>query len=310
MSATITPIIHSRPNKDGKFPLAIRITINRRSTLEFLGYSLNKNQWDTKKKQVKKHVPNYKRLNALISEKVAELQKLHLDQELSNTSVSSKQLREIYKGTSGKQGFFYVANNYLENLKKEGKYNQYNTNKPRLKRFQEHIKNDLISFEEISVEKLRDFKARLIGEFKISERTAINYLILIRTIYNRGIRNGYVESKYYPFGKGKIQLKFPDSIKRGLSQKEIDAIVQLDLSDKPKHDHARSIFLCCYALAGMRVSDLLRLRWSSIDTKEKKLYYSMGKNNKFGALKLNEKVLTLFKRYKKKEVIWFFLSYA
>jgi integrase/recombinase XerD len=47
----------------------------------------------------------------------------------------------------------------------------------------------------------------------------------------------------------------------------------------------------------MRISDVLRLRWS--DFQDMRLYYTMGKNNKAGSLKAPEKALRIIERYQK-----------
>ena len=49
----------------------------------------------------------------------------------------------------------------------------------------------------------------------------------------------------------------------------------------------------------MRISDVLRLRWS--DIQNDRLYYAMGKNAKVGSLKLPEKALEIVMQYKKEK---------
>lgn len=51
-----------------------------------------------------------------------------------------------------------------------------------------------------------------------------------------------------------------------------------------------------HSLAGMRVSDVLRLRWK--DVQDGRLYYTMGKNDKSGSFKLPEKALQILEFYK------------
>ena len=51
----------------------------------------------------------------------------------------------------------------------------------------------------------------------------------------------------------------------------------------------------------MRVSDVLRLRWT--DFQDDRMYYSMGKNDKAGSLKMPEKALKILNQYKRKSPI-------
>jgi integrase len=105
-----------------------------------------------------------------------------------------------------------------------------------------------------------------------------------------------VEHKYYPFGKGKIVIRFPESIKIGLDKEEITKLEKLKLKSKAQQ-HTLNIWLFTFYLAGMRVSDALRLRWSNIQNG--RLFYSMGKNKKAGSLKLPEKALDILKKYER-----------
>src|SRR5690606_29581256 len=57
-----------------------------------------------------------------------------------------------------------------------------------------------------------------------------------------------------------------------------------------------NIYLISYYFAGMRVSDVLRMKWS--DFQNGRLYYTMGKNSKTDSLKVPEKALTIIDQYK------------
>jgi integrase/recombinase XerD len=62
-----------------------------------------------------------------------------------------------------------------------------------------------------------------------------------------------------------------------------------------EYNHARNIWLISYYFAGMRVSDVLRLKWS--DFQDGRLYYTMGKNNKTDSLKASTKAIEILKQY-------------
>lgn len=67
------------------------------------------------------------------------------------------------------------------------------------------------------------------------------------------------------------------------------------LLDHAPYDHARNLWLISYYFAGMRISDVLRLRWS--DFQKMRLHYTMGKNKKAGSLKAPEKALEILAKY-------------
>ena len=92
----------------------------------------------------------------------------------------------------------------------------------------------------------------------------------------------------------KIRIKFPETEKVGLTIEEIQAIEALDELSK-KERHARIVWLFNFYLAGMRVSDVLQIRWS--DIYDDCLHYRINKNYKLLSLKLPEKILSILQQY-------------
>ncbi len=60
--------------------------------------------------------------------------------------------------------------------------------------------------------------------------------------------------------------------------------------------HTHNVWLTAFYFAGIRVSDVIKLRWS--DFKDDRLYYVMNKNEKPLSLKGPEKSLTILSFYK------------
>ncbi len=192
-----------------------------------------------------------------------------------------------------KSSLFDQADLYLERLKQDGKFNRYSADKPRVKHLKEFLRND-IAFSDITLPMLERFKASLkSGDKKLSERSAVNHLVVVRSIFSQAIKEGVCDAKYYPFGKDKIKIKFPDSKKVGLNKDDVAKIETAQLSGEA--NHARNLWLLSFYFAGMRVSDVLRLKWS--DFQDGRMYYTMGKNEKGGSLKVPEKVLQILKQY-------------
>lgn len=277
--------------KDGKMPLAIRITKDRKLSYIHLGISLSEDQWDAESQQVKKHA-NTKRINHFILTKLAEANDKALELETHKEYSSVKAVKEKIKPSVG-QTFFPQIDAFIADLKSAGKYNQYTSDKSRLNRFKAYLKND-ITFQDISPSLLERFKSWLIVNQKVSERTAVNHLVTIRSVFSKAIRDEIIDARYYPFGKGKVKIKFPDSAKIGLTQEEVKKIEDAELSE-PFHHHARNLWLISFYFAGMRVSDVLRLKWS--DFMDGRLHYSMGKNNKGGSFKIHDKAQAILNNY-------------
>lgn len=293
-------VMRKNKNKDGGYPMTIRITKDRCTSYIYLGHNLKLSDWDGIAQKVKKSHPNSTRLNNLFAKKLIEANDKLLEMEADKKDTSSRLIR---KGiVSKKDGtFFKQAALYLSDLKKGGKFNRYSSDKPRIKRFKEFLDNADIPFAEITPTLLKRFQAYLKGSRNITNRTVINHLVVIRTIFNQAISANIADSKFYPFGKGKIVIKFPDSLKLGMVESEVKAIEDLDLEIGSAINHARNVWLFSFYFAGMRISDVLRVKWS--DFQDDRIYYAMGKNEKGGSLKMPEKALKILKQYKRNNPI-------
>lgn len=292
--ANIRVVIRKRKNKQGLHPIIIRIIKNRKSSILSTGQAVEEKHWDVAGQRVKKSHPNSARLNNFILKKLSEandkLLELETNQEGTTAQLVTKQIKTEKKAST----FFELANHYLAQLEAKGQLNRLSSEKPRIKHFKTFLKHKDITFPEITEMLLRDFQAYLSETRGNSERTIVNTLIVIRTIFNLAIREGIVDRKYYPFGKGGIVIRFPQSVKIGLSFEEVTAIEQVELEGE-KHNHARNVWLFSFYFAGIRVSDVLRLRWS--DFQDGRLYYKMGKNKKVLSLKVPEKAAKILALY-------------
>ncbi len=292
--ASVKIVLRKKKNKDGTYPLTIRITKDRKSSFVHLGHHIDEQFWDAKNRKVKKSHPNSVRLNNLLNKKLAEAEDNLLDMEVQKNDISSVVIKSRLK-TSKESSFFKHSESYLTSLKKQGKYNRHKSDQSRFASFKKFLNDADISFQQITTALLNKYRAYLKAK-KLSDQTIVNYLTIIQTIFNQAISNGVVEQKYYPFGRDKIKLKAPRSMKIGLSPEEVKAIEDMELPKGSQLDHTRNVWLIAFYFAGMRVSDVLRLKWT--DFQNDRLYYSMGKNAKAGSLKVPEKALVILNSYR------------
>ena len=311
--ASIKVVLYPRAKKDGTFPLALRITKDRKSSYIFMDYSVRKEDWVEDEQRVKTSHPNSKRLNNYILAKKAEASDTSLEVETQKKEVSTRTIKQKIKPKGGAT-FFAQAETFLRNMERTGNYNCFIAEKSRVKIFQLFVsgrditkadkptgKKDVketglsdIAFSDITIGLLSRFRIELASKRKCSDRTIANYMMMIRSVFSQAIKDGVTEEKYYPFGKGKTSIELPQSTKVGIGIDDVTKLEQVALSIS-SHDHARNLWLVSYYFAGMRISDVLRLRWS--DFREMRLHYTMGKNNKAGSLKAPEKALAILGKY-------------
>ena len=97
MSSNAKIVLRKKPNVKGQYPLAIRITKNRRSTYQYVGHYIDLEEWDEKNLRVKKTNPNADNLNKLLSQQLSEANKALIDLQSEYKDASANQIKkEIY----------------------------------------------------------------------------------------------------------------------------------------------------------------------------------------------------------------------
>lgn len=292
--ATVRVVLRKKKNKAGRFPIAIRITKDRKSSFLNTGQYIDEKFWDEKNRNVRKSHPNSKVLNNFIVSKVAEANDKVLKSEMKPEYESVGEIRNKIVENKGFD-FFVVANMHLKNLKNRNKHHQYDTEFGRLKKFKEFLGKDVLPFNRLNVALLKKFETYLIHSKKLSPRTVVNYLILIRTIYNLAIAESITDRGLYPFGKGKMTIRIPESQKIGFTSDEIQKLENAqDITEAQQK--AIHIWLISFYFAGIRVGDVLQLKWT--DFNDGRLLYRMNKNSKLVSLKVPEKATGIFNNYK------------
>ncbi|MCB0518082.1 MAG: tyrosine-type recombinase/integrase [Lewinellaceae bacterium] len=294
--ATTKIVLRRKQNQDGTYPLALRITKDRKSTYVFLDQSIKEKLWDSKQSRVKSSHPNSARLNNYLLKKLNDANSTILELELKHKEITLQTIREALSPKHKNNTFFAQVELYFEPLITEGKYNRISADRPAFNHFRRFLKGKDILFKDITIQLLERFKAHLKGDLKVTERTAFNHLILIRTIYKRAIASGVVDASNYPFGINKFRLKRPESLKIGLDAGEVSRLETIELSADDYECHARNIWLFSFYFAGMRASDVLLLRWSDFD--DTRLHYVMEKNDKPGSLRIPEKAKAILSQYR------------
>lgn len=292
--SSINVVLRSKKNKAGLYPIAIRISRNRRTTYLYTGQYVEKKFWDPNKCKIRSSHPNSMRMNHLILSKLTEANEKFLENESSKRKLSVGKLKESIKNQNTAD-FKSMADIYLNNIKSRRKINQYNTEKNRVEQFLKFAGNG-IEFHEIDVPLLKRFDSYL--EFKKDrrKRTVVNFMICIRAIYNLALASNTADHNDYPFGKGKYQIKIPNSEKIGLNVEELKKLENVTGLNEANR-HTLNVWLLSFYFAGIRITDIIQLSWSNF--RDDRLFYRMNKNNKLVSLQVPLKAQKILNQYQK-----------
>ncbi len=135
--------------------------------------------------------------------------------------------------------------------------------------FLEHVKGEFDKetscyFEDITQAFLSNFKVFCISYLNHKTRTVTDHLIYIRTLFNTAIKEGIVEAKHYPFAGEKERIRIKPTQKIGLTREETKRIENVELEKDSAMWHTRNVWLSSYCFAGIRISDVLQMKWSDL----------------------------------------------
>jgi|TARA_B110000908_G_C10268035_1_gene466815 integrase/recombinase XerD len=282
-------------DKSGEAPLYLRLIKDRKTKFISLSLKLNPNEWDEDKQKVKKNHSNSGRLNAYISQKVADAKGDVADLERKNKSTSARKLKEAIKGKP-LTNFFEYSYNRCEKQKDTLALSTYNNYKNYLKKFEKFIGHKDLMFEDITVTTLKDY-AGYCSTTLGNNNTTINFsLKILNLMFKEAQREDLVPLNHFPFSK--FSVKKSKSTKRFLTAEQLDAFIKLEVSDKAKAQIIKDMFIFSVFAGGLRFGDVIELKWDNYNAKESKITKVIRKTNRQHSIRIGQMAIDILEKYK------------
>ncbi|MEA1898180.1 MAG: site-specific integrase [Bacteroidota bacterium] len=262
---TIKVVIRKcRKLKDGRYPLAIRLTHNRKVKYIFTGYSALENEWKGEYPTYlnNKH-PNQNELNQHLFQlySTAISRQLKLEQLRKPFTVRDLHSKIVQKSSS--KTLFGFSKEVIDKLIKAERIGNAEAHKTALNAVKRFSNGKDIHFEDIDYKWLTDFETYHYSRGNTPVSLGV-YLRSIRSLYNKAIKHNIVNETYYPFGRNKYTIPTGPSRKRAISKDDIIKIEQLELEKDSYLWHARNYFLFSFYTMGMNWSDMAHLKMKNI----------------------------------------------
>lgn len=291
MATTFTLEIKKAPTSQGRFPIFIRITKDRKHKRIRTSVELNHlADWNPKgaKNQtwVRTSERNAAKWNAALAEELEKARALY--REDMGASIDS--LAKKVKNQGSTTSFLAFAKEATSELGALGKSaaKHYQTFCNKLEAFLASEGRQDLAFSDLSPAFVASFETYLQKESNChlkneEKRLHPNYirtlLVKFRALVNKAISQELMPADKYPF-RGHPIPKEVATGREALDESEVAAIIALEYPAGTWLWHTKNAFLFSYYCAGIRAGDLLQLRWRNIREGGKRLEYIMGKNHK------------------------------
>ena len=294
--------LNSKPNRLGKYVVFIRITQDRKSKRIKTSVALeSKAEWNPKKQEVRTSNPYYAILNETLRIELAKAEQTYRQMKESG-AVSPYSIKEKIKGLEKSESFLEFARQHAQSIYVAGRIPYWKRWVGFCNKLEAYAKDSGmgdITFADISLDFLKRYETYLRslrnerdGGRNLGANTVHSQLKLFRTLVREGQKSGRFKDN--PFDL--FSMSSERTVKEKLTKEEIERLVELDLAKGSMKWHCRNAFMFSYYCAGIRVRDILHLRWLNISS-DGRLNYQMGKNHKVRDLLLVKQALDILNMY-------------
>jgi integrase len=284
--------INAKAGKDGLHLIMLRITHDRKLKRISTEVRVKPNHFNTNAKDgnwIRKTHTEYVKFNKALEKFKNEVD--DIGKSLENKSA--KAIKQAKKSGLTNDDLIGYYNKFVEDAKEFNSTTYAMAVKSRCKRFVEIYPE--LKFSDVNTQLLNEFKKTLKTKYKLSNNSIISHLNTLKAIFtNACTGENPVYKGYNPFGDFAIEKM--KSRKEKLSYEQIKKIEALDLDKHSEIWHVRNYFLFAFYGAGIRISDLMQLRWNNIE--DGYLKYTMNKNNKEVDILLTSEAIKILKVYK------------
>lgn len=295
MSYSITPTLRKdRINKrTEEFSLVIRVTIDRKHAYCTID-KIKKEDWNSEKLEVRKSHPNHAILNTRITNDKATYQKIVNEIEVYYEGGDKiEEFRKRINRKSQSTDFFEFVQKLNEDLYTQRSYSTYKRYVSVINKFKSFYKKERLSIGEFKLELIRKFESHLISNLKNNQTTVTSNMKVLSFYLNQFYIEHEIDLIKSPFTH--YSMKPEEFNPTFLEISEIQSIINMSYTPMNPLNEVKKIFLFeCFS--GMRIGDILELKWENFHIETKELHYVVRKTKKETIHPLNDLAFNILNR--------------
>lgn len=266
--ATVKLIIReNKINAQGECVIYVKYTHDQQYTLFSTGEKIAPEHWDAKNQRVRKSYRGFTALNEVLqvkTEGIKEVARIAKQNKVEPSLEYVKAALEKEKSQASKESpdFITLFTSFIEETapsKVHGTNKHYKSTLNHLKNFAAH-KKFKITLERINMEFYDRFLHYLTGELKLGAGTVNNQIkrlkVFLGYLTERGLYTDVSYKKFKTIRQTETDIVY-------LTQKELDALYDFDLSSNKRLEHVRDLLILA-CTTGLRHSDFSALQPENI----------------------------------------------
>ncbi|SIR32588.1 site-specific integrase [Pontibacter lucknowensis] len=255
---TLATILETRKaNADGLCPVKVRVTHQRQRAYYSTGKRLTLEDWEklptTKARELKAIRES---IQKFANEFEATVRLLIKNDQFSIDNLQA----QLSKGQSSTVDAAFSAK--IEELKARGKISTSDWYKYTLRSIGLYRKGKKTEFKHITIDWLRQYEQYLLDEGK-SYTTISMYMRALQVVVNDAKAAGIIKPAQHPFGKGRYEIPQHAGRNIALTLSDIKKIVQYEC-ETDTIEKCRDLWFFSYLCNGANITDICKLRYSSI----------------------------------------------
>lgn len=302
MAITYKLELNSKPKADGTHGILLRITENRKLKRISTGIFITPKHFNKNAepgKWIRKTNPEFAVLNDELEELIKDARKAKGVLQSKRQTVSKENIISLMKEVNT-DSFISYWEAELPIIKEAKSIDFYRNCKSKLNNLKVYLNGKDLLFTGIDAKFLKGYEAHMKKKGN-SHNTIVTNLKMIRIIFYYAIKDKDKKLNVQnPFAE--YSLKEKSANKKKLTEAEVVSLTKLKLDEYTDLWHVRNYFIFAMYCAGMRIRDLMQLKWSNIHGNH--LIYDMNKNKKNQTIQLlpqAEAILNLYKPTKAKQ---------
>jgi len=294
---SIKAVLRKTKLANDKFPIALRVTKNRRSKYFKTPYNSQQSAWNSNLGEFNKKSNNYIQNNRLLNVIKNRAYKVITELEIENEYYTLEDFERKFRVQTNpiSQNIFKFGDEIVSDMKMSGRMGNARMYYDTLNSIMRFQRNRHLTFKEINYTYLEKYEIFL--RYRGGTDGGISIRMRgIRALFNFAIKRSIINENIYPFKLYKISKFKSKAIKRALTLEEVNRIVALDLSEYKHLVHFKNYFLFSFYTRGMNFADMLHLRWDNII--DSRIYYTRSKTKGNFQIKVIQPVQEMLDFYK------------